>query len=255
MLLAMDVGNSKIHVGIFDGELLRERFSLKTDTRRTADEYAELLALCLKRRTVAVEELSGAAVANVVMPLQHSLLAACQLIGIPAPLLVGPGIKTRLKIRFEPPTELGGDRIANAVAAIRHVAPEVIVVDLGTATTFDCVVDGEYTGVVAAPGVESSFTGLAEKAPRLPRIEFVAPERIVARSGSGALQSGLIAGHAAMCDGMIQRIREEIGQAVVVTTGDFAELIGPLMRTEHIREPALTLLGLKILYDLNNERV
>jgi type III pantothenate kinase len=251
MFLAVDVGNSRIHLGVFEGDKLLNHFALATDPQRTPDEYAELLDLCLKRRGITHGKLTGVAIANVVTPLQTTLLDALVILGISSPLLVGPGIKTRLKIRFEPATELGADRIANAVAASRLVGPAVIVVDLGTATTFDCVRDGEYVGGVAAPGVASSFAGLTQKAPRLARIDFAAPERIVARHGTGALQSGLMAGHAAMCDGLILRIREEIGDAAVVLTGDHAELIGPLMRTEHQHQPVLTLLGLKILYEMN----
>ncbi|HSL93673.1 MAG TPA: type III pantothenate kinase [Bacillota bacterium] len=251
MYLAVDAGTSRIHVGVFDGDRLTQRFSLATDLNRTSEEYAELLDLCLRRRGLAATEMTGAAVANVVTPLQSTLLQAMAILGIIHPLLVGPGIKTRLKIRFEPATELGADRIANAVAASRLVGPAVIVVDLGTATTFDCIVDGEYVGGVAAPGVASSFAGLTEKAPRLPRIDFAAPERVVARHGTGALQAGLIVGHAAMCDGLVLRIQEEIGDAVVVLTGDYAELIGPLMRTGHRHEPALTLQGLRILHEMN----
>lgn len=252
MLLAVDAGNSRIHFGVFAGERLSERFSLSTDLNRTAEEYAEMLDMCLRRRGTSASNVSGVAIANVVTPLQGTLLQSMAILGLSAPLLVGPGIKTRLKIRFEPATELGGDRIANAVAAMRLPGAAVIVVDLGTATTFDCIKDGEYAGGVVAPGVSSSLAGLTEKAPRLPRIDFAAPERIVARHGTGALQAGLVAGHAAMCDGLILRISEEIGEATVVLTGDHAELISPLMRTRHAQEPALTLIGLRLLYEMNS---
>lgn len=251
MLLAVDAGNSRIHVGVFAGEDLTERFSLATDQNRTAEEYAEMLDLCLRRRGLAVSNIAGAAVSVVVAPLQSILLHSLAILGILDPLLVGPGIRTRLRIRFEPATELGGDRIANAVAATRLKGPAVIVVDMGTATTFDCLKDGEYAGGIAAPGVASSLAGLIQRAPRLPRIDLAAPERVVARHGIGALQSGLIAGHAAMCDGMILRIWDELGDAPVVLTGDHAGLIGPMMRTPYDLEPALTLRGLKMLYEMN----
>jgi len=251
LFLAFDVGNSRMSLGVFEDDALVHRWALSTDTSRTGEEYAELIDLSLHRRGLAKGCISGIAIANVVPALQRELLVACRVLGFPTPLVVGPGVRTKLKIRFEPPTELGGDRIANAVAAVKHMGNRVVVIDLGTATTFDCVVDGEYVGGVAAPGLQSSFEGLMERASRLPRVELIKPQQTVGRTVVAALQSGLINGHAAMCDGMVDRICQELGDAKVVLTGDMAEIVGSAMRVNYVLEPALTLMGLKVIYDMN----
>lgn len=249
--MTLDVGNSRISIGIFQEDKLIHRWALSSDTRRTAEEYAELIELSLTRRGLNRENITGVALANVVPVLHRELLTAFRVLELPAPLVVGPGVRTKLKIKFESPIDLGGDRIANAVAALRYVGNRVVVVDFGTATTFDCVIEGEYVGGVAAPGLQTGFDGLMSKASRLPHVELVRPTQTVGRTVVTALQSGLIIGHAAMCDGMVDRIVQELGQCTVVLTGDMAETVASAMRTPHTLEPALTLMGIKAIYEMN----
>jgi type III pantothenate kinase len=238
--------------GVFSGDRLIHRWALGTDLRRSAAEYIELASLCLSRRGVDVREIAGIAVANVVPGLQGMVLNMCGELFNVTPLLVAPGVKTRMKVRFEPPTELGADRIANAVGAISLYSRNSIVVDLGTATTFDCIAGGDYLGVIAAPGLQSGVEGLAHRAMRLPAVELTKPLHVIGRNTVGSLQSGVVLGHAAMVEGMLLRIGEEMGPATVILTGDFAETVAPAIRTRNVLDPALTLQGLRLIYQYTN---
>lgn len=249
MLLTIDVGNTNIVWGLFNNDTLLHRWALGTDSSRSTEEYTELADLCLRRQGIAAEQVTGVVVANVVPSMQAKIQGVCRALFAPTPLVIGPGVKTRLKIRFEPPTELGADRIANAVAASKLYGKSTIVVDLGTATSFDCISAGEYAGGAVAPGLMTGFEGLTSKAPRLPRVDLVKPASTVGRSVTTALQSGLVMGHAAMLEGMIERIRREIGNASVILTGDYAEIVRPALTLEHTLDVALTLKGLRLIYE------
>ena len=249
MLLTIDVGNTNIVWGLFEGETLLHKWTMGTDTSRSAEEYTEMASLCLLRKQVQVESILGVAVANVVPPMLNKIIDVCTVLFGQKPLVVGPGVKTRLKIRFEPPTELGADRIANAVAACRLYGKNAIVVDLGTATSFDCIANGEYAGGAVSPGLIAGVEGLTAKAPRLPRVELVKPQTAIGRTVTAALQSGIVNGHAALLEGMVERILQEIGPAEVVITGDHAEIVRPALRIKHTLDASLTLKGLRYIYD------
>lgn len=249
MLLTIDIGNTNTVWGLFDGETLLHKWSIGTDISRSSEEYTEIASLCLVRKGIQAESIIGVAVANVVPPMLSKIIDVCMVLFGQRPLIVGPGVKTRLKIRFEHPTELGADRIANAVAACRLYGKNAIVVDLGTATTFDCIANGEYAGGAVSPGLIAGVEGLTARAPRLPRVDLVMPQTAIGRTVTTALQSGLVNGHAALLEGMVERILQEIGQAEVVITGDHAEVIRPALRIDHSIDTSLTLKGLRYLYD------
>lgn len=249
MLLTVDVGNTNITWGIFSGDKLMHKWALGTDPRRSTEEYTELAGLCLQRRGIAPSEIKGVVMANVVPPMHIKLIEVCHNLLDAHPLVVGPGVKTRMKVRFDTPGDLGADRIANAVAAIRLYNRNAIVVDFGTATTFDCIVQGEYVGGAASPGLNTGVEGLTLRASRLPRVELTRPPTVVGKNVTTALQSGIVNGHGAMVDGMISRIIEEIGQGTVVLTGEYAEALSSSIRTRHTIDEALTLKGLRIIHE------
>lgn len=249
MLLTIDVGNTNTAWGLFDGDVLIHRWAMGTDINRSAEEYTEMASLCLLRKNIQIESIAGVALANVVPSMLNKIIDLCMVLFGQKPLILGPGVKTRLKIRFEPPTELGADRIANAVAACRLYGKNTIVVDLGTATTFDCITNGEYAGGAVSPGLIAGVEGLTARAPRLPRVDLVKPPAAIGRTVTTALQSGLVNGHAALLEGMVERILQEIGPAEVVLTGDHAEIVRPALRIRHTLDNALTLKGLRYIYD------
>ncbi|MDP3486414.1 MAG: type III pantothenate kinase [Bacillota bacterium] len=249
MLLTIDIGNTNIVWGLFDGETLLHKWSMGTDISRSAEEYTEMADLCLLRKQIRAGSITGVAVANVVPPMLNKIIEVCVVLFGQKPLIVGPGVKTRLKIRFEPPTELGADRIANAVAACRIYGKNIIVVDLGTATTFDCITNGEYAGGAVSPGLLTGIEGLTASAPRLPRVDLIKPQTAIGRTVTTALQSGIVNGHAALLEGMVERILQEIGPAEVIITGDHAEIVRPALRISHTLDTSLTLKGLRYIYD------
>src|SRR3954469_19491778 len=248
MLLATDVGNTQTVFGLFDGEELVEQRRIATEAQRTGDELVVLL-----RGLLGGAEVDGICLSSTVPTLTRAYeeLAARW----PAPLLVvGPGIRTGIQLRYDDPREIGPDRIANAVAAReRHGAP-AIVVDFGTSTNFDVVsAAGEFAGGVLAPGIEISMDALFARAARLPRVPFEPPERVISQTTTAALQSGLVYGFAGQVDAIVERIREELGapEAPVIATGGLAELIAPHTRTVTAVDPELTLHGLRLVWERN----
>jgi type III pantothenate kinase len=250
MLLAIDVGNTETVFGLFDGERLDGRFRVGTDAGHTSDELAIML-----RAFVPLEQLDGIVLSTTVPQLQREYEAFAAGWAGAELLVLGPGVATGVPIRYDDPREVGPDRIANAVAAReRHGAPS-IVVDFGTSTNFDVVsAAGEYVGGVLAPGIETSMDALFARAARLTKVPFVAPERVVGKTTTAALQSGLVYGFAGQADAIVDRIREELGahDAPAVATGGLAELIAPHSRTITEVDPELTLQGLRLVWALNH---
>jgi len=253
MLLVIDVGNTNIVYGLFQGAELVRQFRVETGRGRTADEYAVVLRQLLAMNGIAAEDVHAAILASVVPSLTEPMMHLVRRAFDKEALVVGPGIKTGMSILYENPREVGADRIVNAVAAYEKVKGAVIVVDFGTATTFDCVTPkGEYLGGVIAPGVEISADALFHRAAKLPRVEIQKPPRVVGRNTVNSIQSGIVYGYVGLVDGLVVRLQEELGYATgVIATGGLARLIAPLSRTIAEADDVLTLVGLRILHERN----
>jgi type III pantothenate kinase len=253
MILVIDVGNTDTVFGVYRGEVLAEQWRLPSDQCRAADACAAQLQASLAARGFGGDQIEGAIICSVVPALVAPLQLACTRCFQKRALVVGPDMDTGIKICYENPQELGPDRIANAVAAFARYRRDLIVVDCGTATTFDCVsAAGEFLGGVIAPGLALSGQALHQRTSRLPAVELVAPQRVVARTTKAAMQAGIILGHAGLVDGIVERIRQETGtDQYVVATGGLARLVADHARTIDTVDPGLTLGGLKIIFDRN----
>lgn len=257
MLLAVDVGNSNTVLGVFDGETLRQDFRIETSRTRTPDEYGLLVLDLFRARGVDPAAIDAAIVSCVVPPLQATILEALRDFLRVEALVVGPGIKTGLPILADNPREVGADRIVNSVAAFAAFGRAAIVVDFGTATTFDCVsAKGEYLGGVICPGVGITSDALFRAAAKLPRVEVQRPPAALGRNTVHAIQSGLLFGYVAMVDGLVDRLRGEMAEpsCAVVATGGIASLVAPESRTIEKVDDHLTLRGLRILHERNPRR-
>lgn len=259
MLLTIDVGNTNIVYGLFEGSKLLHQFRVESTRGRTADEFAVTLRALLSMHDLAPKDVHAAIVASVVPSLTEPMAALVKrAFGIEA-LIVGPGIKSGMPILYENPREVGADRIVNAVAAYERVPASekgtsgVIVVDFGTATTFDCISPkGEYLGGVIAPGIQISADALFARAAKLPRVEIAKPPKAVGRNTIHSMQSGIVYGYVGLVDGLVERLVAELGGPChVIATGGLATLIAPLSKTIVEVDDVLTLEGLRLLYERN----
>jgi type III pantothenate kinase len=253
MLLAVDVGNTQTVLGLFEGEELVEHWRLATEGERTGDELAALFASLLELRGRIFADVSGVSLSSTVPLLVRAYHDLAEH-HIEAPLLVlGPGTRTGLPILYDDPREVGPDRIANAVAARERYGAPCIVVDFGTSTNFDAVsAEGEYVGGVLAPGIEISMDALFARAARLTKVDFVEPATVIGKTTTASLQSGLVYGFAGQVDGIVERMRSELGDsAPAIATGGLAELIAPHSKTIEKVDPLLTLDGLRLVWDRN----
>ncbi len=253
MLLAIDVGNTNIVYGLFDGERLVHQFRVESARGRTADEYAVQLRALLEMEGIAPAAVDAAIVACVVPSLTDPMLRLVQRVFAREAVVVGPGIRTGMAILIENPREVGADRIADAVAGYDRARGGVIVVDFGTSTNFDVVTPkGEYLGGVLAPGLQISADALFSRAAKLPRVEIARPPKVVGKNTVHAMQSGIVYGYVGLVDGLVERLLAELGfPAAVIATGGLAPLIAPLTRTIVDVDDHLTLTGLRILYERN----
>lgn len=251
MLLAIDVGNTNIVYGLFDGPKLVHQFRVETSRGRTADEYAVILRQLLAMKEIQPGDVSAAIIASVVPALTDPMIDLVRRAFGREALVVGPGIRTGMAILYENPREVGADRIVNGVAAYERFKSGLVVVDFGTATTFDCVSPkGEYLGGVICPGVQISADALFARAAKLPRVEIAKPPKVVGRNTQHSMQSGIVYGYVGLVDGLVDRLIEEMGfPCAVVATGGLARLIAPLSRTIKEVDDDLTLTGLRILYE------
>lgn len=255
MILAIDVGNTNIVVALYDNDKLRRNWRMATDKNKASDEYGVLITQFLRFENVSTDDIEDVMIASVVPTVMHSLKNAVKRYIGCEPMIVGPGIKTGMNIRYDNPKELGADRIVNAVAAVNKYKPPLIIVDFGTATTF-CAVDrnGDYLGGVIAAGVKISMSALFEKTAKLPKVEIVKPNNVIGRNTISAIQSGAVFGHAGLVDGIVRRIKNDIGgDATVIATGGLAKMIAKESQEINVVDSMLTLDGLKILYDKNKE--
>jgi len=253
MLLAIDVGNTNIVYGLFDGERLIHQFRVESARGRTADEYAVQLRALLEMHGIALPAVKAAILACVVPSLTDPMLRLVERLFQREAVVVGPGIRTGMAILIENPREVGADRIADAVAGFERARGGVIVVDFGTSTNFDVVTPkGEYLGGVLAPGLQISADALFTRAAKLPRVEIAKPPKVVGKNTVQAMQSGIVYGYVGLVDGLVDRILGEVGfPCMVVATGGLAPLIAPLSRTIAHVDDHLTLTGLRLLYERN----
>ncbi|HKU41269.1 MAG TPA: type III pantothenate kinase [Polyangiales bacterium] len=251
MLLVVDVGNTHTVLGLYEGKKLIHHFRIQSDRGRTEDEYHVTFATLVQLAGVAPKEIGQSILASVVPLLTESIVRAVRRAFGHEMIVVGPGIKTGMPILYENPREVGADRIVNAIAAYDRVHAGVIVVDFGTATTFDCVSNrGEYLGGAIAPGIRLSADALFSRAARLPKTEITRPPHVLGRNTVHSMQSGLVFGYAGLVDGMIERLRAEMGYpCTVLATGGEAMLIRGESRTIDEVDPHLTLDGLRILFE------
>lgn len=253
MLLAIDVGNTNVTYGLFDGSRLVSHFRSASSRTRTADEYAVFVRDVLSLRGIDYKSIRAAIVASVVPSLTDTMVELVRHAFAREPIVVGPGIRTGMPILYDNPREVGADRIVNAVAAFEQVHGPVIVVDFGTATTFDCVSPkGEYLGGAIVPGIQISAEALFSRAAKLSRIEIAVPPRVVGRNPAHSMQSGILFGYASMVDGMVGRINDELGyRSAVIGTGGLAAMIAKLAASIERVDDALTLEGMRIVYERN----
>jgi type III pantothenate kinase len=257
MLLAIDVGNTNIVLGVFEDSRLKASWRLATLRERTADELGILTSDLLAHQRIDSSAVTGIVMSSVVPPLTGTLEEMCARYFGRKVLTVDGAVKTGMPIRYENPSEVGADRIVNGIAAFerygRPTARPVIVLDFGTATTFDAIsADGEYLGGVIAPGVQISADALFQRAARLPRIDVRKPPQVIGRTTVSSMQSGLFFGYVAMVEGLIRRIRHELGEgAASVATGGLAETIAPETTLIEAVDRELTLNGLRIVWERN----
>ncbi len=253
MLLAVDVGNTSIVLGLFKADTLGPRWRLASDSERTADEYGILLRQLLEGAGVKPGRVKDIAIASVVPPLTGIIDQACRNYLDAVPLVVDAGTRTGIALRYEDPKQVGADRVVCAAAVRRLYRGPACVVDFGTATIFDAIsAEGEYLGGAIAPGIGVAADALFRRAAKLPRVEVVRPPSAIGRNTVHSLQSGLLYGYVGLVEGMVARFRAELGPDMkTIGTGALVELVAKETRSIDIVEPWLTLYGLKIIYDLN----
>ncbi len=253
MLLTIDIGNTNITLGLYQGDVLGPRWRLSTVHDRTADEYGLQFVALLAHSGHTPDDLRGICLASVVPPLTHAIVEACRRFLHHDPLVVDAGVKTGVRIRYENPRAVGADRIVDAVA-VRHLyGTPACVVDFGTATTFDAITrEGDYLGGAIAPGIGIAAEALFQRAAKLPRVSLERPPSAIGRNTVHAMQSGLLFGYVGLVEGMVARFRRELGDDMkVIATGGLAELIARETDVIQVVAPWLTLDGLRLIWGLN----
>ena len=253
MLVAIDIGNTSIKLGIFDRHELRATWSLATGIHRTSDEYGMTFLDLLERQKLLSSEITGVVLCGVVPPLASTFMEMCQKYLNIQPLVVEAGVKTGIRVRVDNPKEVGADRVVGAVAAHHLYGKPVIIIDLGTAITFDVVSkEGDYLGGAIAPGVSVAVEALFARTAMLPRIELIHPMQVIGRNTVAAMQSGIIFGYISLIEGMVQKIEKELGhKAKVVATGGYAYNMARETSVIDTVNLDLVLTGLRLVYEMN----
>ncbi|MCX5857434.1 MAG: type III pantothenate kinase [Deltaproteobacteria bacterium] len=250
MLLVIDVGNTNTVLGLFDGEQLVHDWRIRTVVDHTVDEYGMLIYNLYKTSRISSRKIQDIIISCVVPPMLNILEPLCQKYFNLKPLIVGPGVKTGMPIFYDNPKEVGADRIVNAVAGFEKYKRDLIIVDFGTATTFDYVSNkGEYMGGCITPGIMISSEALFERAAKLPRVELSKPKSIVAKDTVSSMQAGIMYGYAGLVDGICDRMKAEVKSApLVIATGGLAKVVAPETKSINVVDEMLTLEGLRIIY-------
>ena len=254
MLLAIDLGNTNIKYGVFDGDRLVASFRVSSRISRTADEYGSVLVGLLADKDIKKSDIDGIIFSSVIPALNYTICHMCEYFFGISPLIVGPGIKTGLNIKAENPREVGADIIVNSVSAFKKYGGPIVVIDFGTATTFDVITDKcELLGVVIAPGIKTSLEGLSTKTAQLPMVELDAPKTVIGKNTKHCMQAGIIFGFAGLVENILKRIKKELGldEIKVVATGGLGEIIAREVKLINLVDRTLTLDGLKTIYELN----
>jgi type III pantothenate kinase len=253
MLFAVDIGNTNIVLGVLEGEEIRARWRVETKKQKTADEYAILMHSLFAADGIDPAGVNGAAIACVAPPLQKCFELVCQKLFHVKALVIEPGVKTGMPILTDNPKELGADRIVNAVAAFHRLHDALVVIDFGTATTFDVVsAKGEYLGGLITPGIAISLEALFFRASKLPRVDLAVPRQVVGKNSIESMQSGIYYGYVGLVDGTVERIWGEMGRKTrTLATGGLADLIAPESKTIELVDQDLTLHGLRLLHRMN----
>ena len=254
MLLTIDIGNTNLTLGLYEGDKLGAHWRLATDHNRMPDEYGLQFLGLLQNAGKTLDEITGVSLASVVPPLTGRVIQACREYLKQEPLVVDAGVKTGIKIRYEDPRAVGADRVCDAVAVMKLYGGPACVVDFGTATTFNALTkDGEYLGGAITAGINLATEALFTHAAKLPRIDLQRPPSVIGRNTVHAMQAGLLFGYVSMVEGMVERFRKELGpQMKVIATGGLAEIVAQETDVIQIIAPWLTLDGLRILWDLNH---
>ncbi|OPJ54830.1 type III pantothenate kinase [Alkalithermobacter paradoxus] len=256
MLLVFDVGNTNIVVGVYDGKKLIKDWRISTDKDKTSDEYGMLIRQLFRYENLELELIDDVIISSVVPNVMHSLENFARKYCGKEPMVVGPGIKTGINIKYDNPKQVGADRIVNAVAAYDKYGGPIIVVDFGTATTF-CAIsqNGEYLGGTISPGIKISSEALFQKASKLPRVELIKPEMVICKNTVSAMQAGIIYGYAGLVDNIVNMMKKELKNknVKVIATGGLASLIFSESKSIDYVDKDLTLEGLRLIHDMNKE--
>ncbi len=256
MILGIDIGNTNIKYGVFDGDRIVASFRVSSRLSRTADEYGAVLVNLLKDKGIEKQDITGIIVSSVIPPLNYTVCHMCEYFFGINPLMVGPGIKTGLNVKVENPKEVGADRIVNSVSAYNKYGGPIVIIDFGTATTFNVIDgDGALVGGVIAPGVKTALESLVHNTAQLPMIELRAPKKVIAKTTESNMQAGIIFGFAGLVDNIVNKIRKELGsnELKVIATGGLGEIIAKESKTIVKVDRTLTLDGLRMIYALNSE--
>ena len=257
MIFVIDVGNTNTVIGVYEGDTLKYHWRIETNRNKTDDEYGMIIKSLLEHEGLSFDQFDGIIISSVVPPIMFALEGMCKKYFGVKPLVVGPGIKTGLDIKYENPREVGADRIVNAVAGIHEFGSPLIIVDFGTATTY-CYIneDKQYMGGAIAPGINISTEALYSRASKLPRIEIARPDCIIGKNTVSAMQSGILYGYVGQVEGIVSRIKAQSKvEPLVIATGGLATLIANESTAIDIVEPFLTLKGLQLIYKRNREQV